>query len=58
MPVLRLLLTLVAGLLYVTGWVAGMVVRALVWCWSAMAVGWDDARVRPAPVDAPLRRVA
>lgn len=34
----------VAALLYALGWAAGLVAVVAVWCWSAMAVGWDDAR--------------
>ena len=41
---MRVLLTLLAALLYALGWAAGLVAVAAVWCWSAMAVGWDDAR--------------
>lgn len=45
---MRLLLTCVAALLYAIGWVAGLVAVALLWCWSGMAVGWDDAHQRGA----------
>lgn len=38
------LLTLIAAVLYAVGWTAGIVSLLLVWLWSAMAVGWDDAR--------------
>jgi hypothetical protein len=55
---MKLLLTLFAALLYAVGWSAGQVSRVLVWCWSALAVGWDDARSPSTPVEAPLRRVA
>lgn len=41
---MRLLLTLLAALLYALGWAAGLLGIAVLWCWSAMAVGWDDAR--------------
>lgn len=58
MPVLRMPLTLVAGFLYALGLTAGLIVRCLVWCWSATAVGWDAALGHSTPVDAPLRRVA
>jgi hypothetical protein len=40
----RLLLVVIAALLYAIGWAAGLVAVVVVWCWSAMAVGWDDAR--------------
>lgn len=41
---LRLLLVCIAALLYALGWAAGLIAIAVLWCWSAMAVGWDDAR--------------
>lgn len=40
---MRPLLTVLAAVLYVFGWLAGLVVVGVLWCWSAMAVGWDDA---------------
>lgn len=40
----KLLLVGIAALLYALGWAAGLVAVVVVWCWSAMAVGWDDAR--------------
>jgi hypothetical protein len=40
----RLLLTVIAAVLYALGWVAGAVSLLVVWCWTALAVGWDDAR--------------
>jgi len=36
--------TPLAAVLYAVGWVAGKVSLAAAWCWSAMAVGWDEAR--------------
>lgn len=41
---MRLLLTLIAAVLYALGWVAGCVSLLAVWCWTALATGWDDAR--------------
>lgn len=41
---LRLLLTVIAAVLYAIGWCAGAVSLLVVWCWTALAVGWDDAR--------------
>lgn len=41
---MRLLLTVVAALLYALGWAAGVVSLLVVWCFTALAVGWDDAR--------------
>ncbi|HLS44297.1 MAG TPA: hypothetical protein VK045_02575 [Ornithinicoccus sp.] len=41
---MRFLLVCLAALLYALGWAAGLVAVAVVWCWSALAVGWDDAR--------------
>ena len=40
----RLLLLVLAGLLFAVGWSAGRVVRAASWCAAAVQVGWDDAR--------------
>lgn len=37
-----LLLLLAAGL-FAIGWTAGIVARAVVWCATAVAVGWRDA---------------
>ena len=42
----KLALMLVAAILYAMGWTAGMIALGSLWCWSAMAVGWDDARRR------------
>lgn len=41
---MRLLLTTIAAVLYALGWLAGLVSLLVVWCWTALAVGWDDAR--------------
>lgn len=41
---MRLLLTVVAAVLYGLGWSAGVVSLLVVWCFTALAVGWDDAR--------------
>lgn len=43
----HVLLTLVAGVLFALGWLAGKVAGVVLWCWSALAIGWDAAR-RPA----------
>lgn len=44
----RLLLTLIAGLLYGIGWTAAKTVKVLalvlVWCLAAVKVGWQEAR--------------
>jgi len=42
--VLRVLLTVLAMVPYVAGWVAGAVVTAAAWTWAAVVVGWRDAR--------------
>lgn len=42
-------LTALAAVLYALGWVAGKVALAAGWCWSALAVGWDEARRPPLP---------
>ena len=41
---MSLLLTLLAAVLFAVGWVAGVVWVVLVWCWSALAVGFDEAQ--------------
>lgn len=41
---MRFLQTALAAVLYALGWLAGKVSLAAGWCWSAIAVGWDDAR--------------
>lgn len=46
MWLLRLLLTLVAAVLYAIGWIAGKVSLVTGLAWDAVAVGWDDARKR------------
>lgn len=40
---MKALLVCIAALLYVLGWLAGLVAVVVLWCWSAAAVGWDDA---------------
>lgn len=52
---MKLLLTAVAALLYVLGWLAGLAAVVVLWCWSATAVGWDDARRLAQPRDEPRR---
>lgn len=42
-------LTLIAAVLYAFGWCAGKVSLVSSWLWSALAVGWDDARTPRAP---------
>lgn len=41
---LRVLLTLIAAVLYVAGWLVGKLSLLVGWAWSAAGVGWDDAR--------------
>lgn len=41
---LRALLTALALVPYVLGWCAGAVVTAVAWTWTAVVVGWRDAR--------------
>lgn len=50
MWLLRLLLTIIAAVLYAIGWAAGKVSLVTGWAWDAVAVGWDDARKRPVKV--------
>jgi uncharacterized membrane protein YciS (DUF1049 family) len=40
---MRYLAVALAAVLYAIGWLAGWVHLALLWLWSALAVGWDDA---------------
>jgi hypothetical protein len=40
----RYLLTFLAVVLYVIGWTIGKVSLVFGWAWSAVMVGWDDAR--------------
>ncbi len=44
----RALLTLIAGIFYGIGWLAGKVLGAVflavVWSWTAVKVGWVEAR--------------
>lgn len=42
----RLLATVLAALLFTAGWTAGAVVQAVLWCVTAIRLGWDDARHR------------
>lgn len=39
-----MLVTALAAVLYMFGWVTGKSVLVAVWCWSAVLVGWDEAR--------------
>jgi hypothetical protein len=39
----KFLLTCVAALLYALGWAAGLVAVVVLWCWDAVAVGWNEA---------------
>lgn len=55
---IRFLLVILAGVLFATGWIAGRIANGALWCWSALAVGWDSARGKDTPVDAPLKMVA
>lgn len=58
---MKLLLTVVAAVLYAFGWCAGVVSLLVVWCWTALAVGWDDARALPrrrSPVREPVGAVS
>lgn len=54
---MRLLLTVIAAVLYALGWCAGLVSLLAVWCFTALAVGWDDARAlhRPREQREPVR---
>ncbi len=61
---MKILLVCIAALLFAIGWLAGLVAVAVIWCWSALAVGWNEARrlgrrseVGAAPDRRPLRAV-
>lgn len=40
----RTLLTLLVGLFWALGWLAGKTVTGLVFCWAAVKVGYQEAR--------------
>jgi hypothetical protein len=40
----RLLLTLLVGVFYALGWLAGKVSLGLAFCWAAVKIGWTEAR--------------
>lgn len=40
----RLLLTLIAAVFYVIGWLAGRAFLAMAWCGVAVRVGWQEGR--------------
>lgn len=42
----RVVLSVLAFPFYLLGGLVGLVWVALVWCWAAVAVGFDDARKR------------
>lgn len=46
MRLARLVLTLLALIPYVLGWVLGGSVSALAWTWAAVVAGWRDGRRR------------
>lgn len=41
---IRLLATVLAGLLFAVGWTAGRTVRSVLWCATAIRLGWGDGR--------------
>jgi hypothetical protein len=47
----RTVLTILAGVLFAAGWLAGKTLAVAwsgcAWCLAAVKVGWDDARRRP-----------
>ncbi|RMI39886.1 hypothetical protein EBO15_28380 [Actinomadura harenae] len=50
----RLLLTVLALVPYLLGWLAGVMVTATLWTWAALVVGWHDGhRTRQASAPAP-----
>jgi hypothetical protein len=40
----RLLLTLLVGVFWLVGWVAGKASLGLAFCWAAVKIGWTEAR--------------
>lgn len=42
----RVVLTVLAALLFAIGWAAGLLSVLLGWVWAAVRVGWIDARRR------------
>lgn len=44
-----MLATALAAVLYMIGWIVGVVAVAVAWAWSAIAVGWDDAHALSVP---------
>lgn len=47
----RVVLTVLAAVLFSVGWLAGAVFMALAWSGTAVKVGWLDARRRDAASD-------
>lgn len=39
-------LVVLAGVLWLLGWLVGKVCVATVWVWAALKVGWSDARAQ------------
>ncbi len=48
---MSIIFTLIAAVLFAVGWVAGTLSLLVLWCWSAVAVGWDAARAPHRPAD-------
>lgn len=44
---LRVVLSVLAAPFYALGWIVGIAVVGIVWCYAAAQVGWGDARRRP-----------
>jgi hypothetical protein len=40
----RLLLTLLVGVFWLLGWLAGKASLGLAFCWAAVKIGWTEAR--------------
>lgn len=40
----RTLLTVIAAVFYLIGWLAGRTVLAVAWCATAVKVGWQEGR--------------
>lgn len=45
----RILLTLIVGLFWLIGWLAGKAAVGLAFCWAAVKIGWKEAHGEVGP---------
>jgi hypothetical protein len=45
----RILLTLIVGLFWLIGWLAGKAAVGLAFCWAATKIGWKEAHGEVGP---------